>query len=132
MIPLSAFQTKVGTVRRTVRVRSSTDAAASAMRPYQLKIDMNCFFTRSALFAIGLLGALTLQAQKPKDEFFKIRNGDTRIAAIKEATPRADRKASTPNNDLSLWYRQPASQWVEALPRRQRAPRRHGLRGRES
>jgi len=47
---------------------------------------------------------------------FKIRNPDDRIHAIEEAACELTGKAKAPESALTLWYRQPAAQWVEALP----------------
>lgn len=53
---------------------------------------------------------------KKEHSYFKIRNNDTRAQAITDSKSKLLGKVEAPNNDLTLWYRQPASQWVEALP----------------
>lgn len=63
-----------------------------------------------------LLLSLWSYAEPKTKSPFKIRNNDPRKKVIAESTCRLAGKASAPKGDLVLWYRQPASQWVEALP----------------
>ena len=51
-----------------------------------------------------------------KTQVFKIKNPDARQKAIKQSACGLTGKASAPAGELTLWYRQPARQWVEALP----------------
>ena len=54
-----------------------------------------------------------------------------RMVAKLQAAVRQTRTAGiTGQSDLRLWYRQPAANWNEALPDRQRAARRDGVRRR--
>ena len=43
-------------------------------------------------------------------------NPDHRVDAIRAALPQLKGAAAPPPSPLALWYRQPASEWVEALP----------------
>ena len=43
-------------------------------------------------------------------------NPDERVAALRDALPELVGTARPPASPLSLWYRQPAAEWVEALP----------------
>ncbi|MHC4174950.1 MAG: glycoside hydrolase family 95 protein [Planctomycetota bacterium] len=51
-----------------------------------------------------------------KNKAFSIRNPDDRIHAIEKHACDLTGEAATPDGGLTLWYRQPAAQWVEALP----------------
>jgi alpha-L-fucosidase 2 len=70
---------------------------------------------KATCLTLGFLAALPLSAAKDKSPF-KIRNQDDRAAAILAATPAVISAAKAPATDLAIWYDEPASQWVEALP----------------
>ncbi|EDM26015.1 putative large secreted protein [Lentisphaera araneosa HTCC2155] len=70
----------------------------------------------AVVFMIPNLEAARKNRKSKQDSLFKIRNKDTRIEAIAKAKCRLSGEAVAPANDLSLWYRKPASHWVEALP----------------
>ena len=52
-----------------------------------------------------------------KNKAFSIRNPDDRIHAIEKHACDLTGEAAPPDGGLTLWYRRPAAQWIEALPR---------------
>jgi alpha-L-fucosidase 2 len=53
---------------------------------------------------------------KAAPDLFNNRNPDHRWAMIAEAMPALNGKVDAPKEELSLWYRSPAEQWIYALP----------------
>ena len=70
----------------------------------------------AVVIMIPNLEAARKNRKSKQESLFKVRNKDTRIEAITKAKCDLLGEAEAPANDLSLWYRKPASQWVEALP----------------
>ncbi len=77
-------------------------------------------YPKRVVSAIGGATVLCLNISaigaKQDNPIFKIRNPDSRQKAIAASACRLAGKAAAPDGELTLWYRQPAEQWVEALP----------------
>lgn len=55
-------------------------------------------------------------AEKAKTQRSKNRNPDPRKEIIAESTPSLKGQAPAPESKMTLWYRSPAAEWVDALP----------------
>jgi alpha-L-fucosidase 2 len=103
-------QDSILSLHRTARPRSLQFFIMEGRRPRR-----PLTIARAACLTLGFLSALSLSAAQDQSPF-KIRNQDDRAQAIQAAMPSVTGALNTPATDLAIWYDEPASQWVEALP----------------
>ena len=72
--------------------------------------------TKCRIVAVIVAVSLTLSAGAFGAAKSKNRNPDHRKERIAAAACELTGRASVPDGDMALWYRQPAAEWVEALP----------------
>jgi len=69
-----------------------------------------------AIALASICTACTAAPKKAAPDLFNNRNPDHRQEMIAEAMPALSGQADAPEEELSLWYRSPAEQWIYALP----------------
>ena len=80
------------------------------------KIPVLLFIATACLVSGNTDAARKTRKEKAAENPFKVRNKDDRLEKLAQSGCKLNGQSKAPKNDLALWYRQPAAQWVEALP----------------